>query len=58
MRRQRRSAQVRIMDPMTNGNDEYPHGYAASMNAQGRTVNPLTGETALRTEPYAHTPRP
>lgn len=46
------------MDPMTNGNDEYPHGYAASMNAQGRTVNPLTGETALRTEPYAHTPRP
>ncbi len=50
-----RVAGVRIMDPVTSGPYQYPNGYAAYMNAEGQTVNPLTGKTVVgNADPYAH----
>ena len=51
-------ASVRIMDPVTSGKYQYPNGYAVYMNGSGQTINPLTGQTIARTDPYAHIPLP
>jgi hypothetical protein len=51
-------ASVRIMDPVTSGKYQYPNGYAVYMNSSGQTINPLTGQTIARTDPYAHIPLP
>jgi hypothetical protein len=53
-----RVASVRIMDPVTSGKYQYPNGYAVYMNSSGQTINPLTGQTIARTNPYAHIPLP
>lgn len=49
---------MRIMDPVTSGKYKYPNGYAAYMNGAGQTVNPLTGQTIPRADPFAHVPLP
>jgi len=51
-------ASVRIMDPVTSGKYQYPNGHAVYMNSSGQTINPLTGQTITRTDPYAHIPLP
>lgn len=51
-------ASVRIMDPVTAGKSQYPNGFAVYMNSSGQTINPLTGQTIARTNPYAHIPLP
>lgn len=43
---------VRIMDPDVG----YPGGRVSYMNASGQTVNPWTGRTISRSDPYAHIP--
>lgn len=51
-------ASVRIMDPVTSGKYQYPNGYAVYMNSSSQTINPLTGQTIAKTDPYAHIPLP
>jgi hypothetical protein len=48
----------RMMDPTTpNGaSPGYPNGYGAFFNELGQTVNPFTGRTMPKTDPYAHIP--
>jgi hypothetical protein len=53
-----RVTSIRVMDPVTNGKYQYPHGYVAYMNEAGQTVNPLTGRTVLPSDPFAHVPLP
>jgi hypothetical protein len=47
---------IRIMDPVLKGQYQYPNGYAVYMNKTGQTINPLTGRTAPRSDPYSHIP--
>ncbi|MBB5866623.1 hypothetical protein F4553_000002 [Allocatelliglobosispora scoriae] len=43
------------MDPITTGKFTYPNGYVVYMNAQGQTINPLTGRTNVgKADPFAH----
>lgn len=51
-------ASVRIMEPVTSGKYQYPNGYAVYMNSSGQTINPLTGQTIARSDPFAHLPLP
>ncbi len=51
-----RVTHVRIMDPVTVGEYQYPNGYAVYMNEAGQTVDPLTGQTIGRSHPSAHIP--
>ncbi|MGV0809023.1 hypothetical protein [Mycolicibacterium setense] len=51
-----RVARVRVMDPVTTGNYQYPHGYVSYENSAGQAVNPITGKTISRTDPYWHIP--
>ncbi|KPI21410.1 RHS repeat-associated core domain containing protein-containing protein [Actinobacteria bacterium OK074] len=51
-----RVAQVRVMDPVTTGKYQYPKGYVVYMNESGQSVNPLTGQTVGRADPYNHIP--
>jgi len=53
-----RVTSLRVMDPTTEGRYVYPNGYATYMNADGQTVNPLTGRTIPNTDPWAHIPLP
>ncbi|WP_249375684.1 polymorphic toxin-type HINT domain-containing protein, partial [Streptomyces sp. I05A-00742] len=49
-----RVVQVRVMDPVTTGKHQYPNGYVVYMNKAGQSVNPLTGQTVSRADPYNH----
>jgi len=52
-----RVVEVRLMDPVTKGPNQYPNGYVVYMNAAGQSVNPLTGRTTVgKADPYAHLP--
>lgn len=53
-----RVVQVRVMDPVTTGRYQYPNGYVVYMNKAGQSVNPLTGQTISRADPYNHIPIP
>ncbi|WP_457757994.1 DUF6531 domain-containing protein [Streptomyces niveiscabiei] len=49
-----RVTQVRVMDPVTTGKYQYPNGYVVYMNKAGQSVNPLTGQTVSKADPYNH----
>jgi RHS repeat-associated protein len=49
-----RVTRIRVMDPVTAGKYQYPHGYVVYMNDLGQTVNPLTGRVIPPSDPYAH----
>lgn len=51
-----RTTDVRIMDPVTTGKYQYPSGYGSYGNASGQTVNPLTGQTIPKSDPWWHIP--
>jgi hypothetical protein len=53
-----RVTEVRVMDPVTSGPHQYPNGYVNYMNAQGQAVNPVTGQTIGKKDPYWHIPLP
>ncbi len=47
---------VRIMEPTAPSGPSpgYPNGYATYSNAAGQTVNPFTGQTIPRSDPWWH----
>lgn len=47
---------VRVMDPVDSGPYPYPNGYVVYQNAAGQAVNPVTGNTVGRSDPYWHIP--
>jgi hypothetical protein len=47
---------VRVMDPVNTGKNQYPNGYVVYMNQAGQSVNPLTGQTVGKADPYSHIP--
>ncbi|HET7474104.1 MAG TPA: hypothetical protein VFJ71_13325, partial [Candidatus Limnocylindrales bacterium] len=47
---------VRIMDPRTSGKYQYPNGYVSYFNHYGQAVNPYTGSTLSRGDPWWHIP--
>ncbi len=49
-----RVTQIGVMDLLTTGAHPKPNGYVAYMNETGQTVNPLTGQTVARSDPFAH----
>ncbi|MFJ2215314.1 polymorphic toxin-type HINT domain-containing protein [Streptomyces sp. NPDC101062] len=49
-----RVTQVRVMDPVTTGKYQYPKGYVVYMNKAGQSVNPATGQTLSKADPYNH----
>ncbi|MDP8928111.1 MAG: hypothetical protein M3O70_05925, partial [Actinomycetota bacterium] len=49
-----RVTDIRIMDPVTMGKYQYPHGYVSYLNPQGQTVNPRTGRTIPPGDPWWH----
>ncbi|MFZ4179475.1 polymorphic toxin-type HINT domain-containing protein [Streptomyces griseoincarnatus] len=50
---------VRVMDPVTKGNYQYPNGYVIYMNGSGQTMNPITGQVGIpKSDPYNHIPIP
>lgn len=51
-----RVVRVRVMDPVTTGNYQYPNGYVSYENSAGQAVNPITGQTISRADPYWHVP--
>jgi len=53
-----RVVEVRVMDPVTSGKYQYPNGYVSYLNEAGQAVNPLTGQTIAKKNPYWHIPLP
>lgn len=51
-----RVARVRVMDPVLSGRYPYPDGYVSYENSLGQAVNPITGKTIGRSDPYWHIP--
>lgn len=49
-----RTADVRIMDPVTGGKYEYPNGYVSYSNDSGQAANPYTGRTIGKADPWWH----
>ena len=50
-----RVTQIREMDPVTPGPNQYPNGYVAYMHELGQRVNPLTGRGVQgKADPFAH----
>jgi hypothetical protein len=49
-----RVAGVRIMDPVTSGKFLYPNGYVSYFNELDQPVNPFTGQTVGRSDPFWH----
>lgn len=49
---------VRVMAPVDSGPYPYPSGYVVYQNAAGQAVNPVTGNTVSRSDPYWHIPLP
>jgi RHS repeat-associated protein len=48
------ASDVRIMDPVTGGKYPKPNGYASYLNSGGQTVNPFTGQTLAKSDPFWH----
>ena len=46
------------MDPVTTGPYQSQNGYVVYMNKAGQSVNPLTGQTVSKADPYNHIPIP
>ncbi len=51
-----RTTDVRIMDPVTTGKYQYPNGYVSYSNGSGQAVNPYTGQTVGKADPWWHWP--
>ncbi|MFI6624367.1 polymorphic toxin-type HINT domain-containing protein [Streptomyces sp. NPDC050528] len=52
-------AYVRVMDPVTKGKYQHPNGYVIYMNADGQSMNPITGKVGIsNADPYNHIPIP
>ena len=51
-----RTTDVRIMDPVTTGKHQYPDGYVSYSNGSGQAVNPYTGQTVGKADPWWHWP--
>ncbi len=51
-----RTTDVRIMDPVTTGKNQYPDGYVSYSNGSGQAVNPYTGQTVGKADPWWHWP--
>lgn len=51
-----RVTRVRVMEPTTSGPYPYPTGYAVYENGAGQAVNPVSGKTISRDDPYWHIP--
>ena len=51
-----RATDVRLMDPVTTGKYQYPTGYGSYGNATGQTINPYTGQTLFKADPWWHNP--
>ncbi len=49
-----RVAGVRVMDPVASGKYLYPNGYVSYFNEGGQAVNPFTGQTIARSDPFWH----
>lgn len=49
-----RVAGVRVMESVTSGKYLYPNGYVSYFNDAGQTVNPFTGQTISRFDPFWH----
>lgn len=49
-----RVAGVRVMEPGYSGKYFYPNGYVSYFNEAGQTVNPFTGQTIARSDPFWH----
>ncbi|MFJ7159814.1 polymorphic toxin-type HINT domain-containing protein [Streptomyces sp. NPDC101118] len=45
---------VRVMDPVTSGPHQYPNGYISYFNEGGQIINPFTGKTLTKSDPYWH----
>ncbi|MFF8679377.1 polymorphic toxin-type HINT domain-containing protein [Streptomyces sp. NPDC015237] len=45
---------VRVMDPTTSGPHPYPNGYISYLNEAGQIINPITGKTVTKSDPYWH----
>nr|WSX77621.1 polymorphic toxin-type HINT domain-containing protein [Streptomyces sp. NBC_00899] len=45
---------VRVMDPVTGGPHPYPNGYVSYLNDGGQIINPITGQTLTKADPYWH----
>jgi hypothetical protein len=48
------ASDARIMDPVTGGKQAYPNGYASYLNSAGQTINPFTGQTVGKANPWWH----
>lgn len=48
------ASDVRIMDPVTGGKYPKPNGYASYLNRGGQTINPFTGQTVGKADPWWH----
>jgi hypothetical protein len=42
------------MNPVTSGKYLYPNGYVSYFNEAGQAVNPFTGQTIARSDPFWH----
>ena len=47
-------AGIRVMDPVTSGKYQYPHGYVSYFNELGQAVSPFTGRTIAQSDPLWH----
>lgn len=50
------TSSFRFMAPTNQGPYAYPNGYGSYSNPLGQTVNPLTGRTISRSDPWWHIP--
>jgi hypothetical protein len=49
-----RVAGARVMDPVASGKFLYPNGYVSYFNELDQPVNPFTGQTIGRSDPFWH----
>lgn len=43
---------VRVMNPVTSGPHSYPNGYVSYLNEGGQIINPITGKTVVKSDPF------
>ena len=48
------ASDLRIMNPDTGGMYPKPNGFASYINAGGQTINPFTGQTVGKANPWWH----
>ncbi|GAB3333436.1 hypothetical protein GCM10027511_41870 [Hymenobacter humi] len=49
-----KAVDVRIMNPHHNQPHPQPTGYTSYSNRSGQVINPVTGKTIPKTDPYWH----